>query len=52
MVKRFLHKQSEEQLKALGAVNEQGMVDLHPLFRQFLFFGLYPLDVYLAFAIL
>ena len=28
MVKRFLHKQSEEQLRALGAVNEQGMVDL------------------------
>ncbi len=28
MVKRFLHKQSEEQLQALGAVNEQGMVDL------------------------
>lgn len=28
MVKRFLHKQSEEQLRELGAVNEQGMVDL------------------------
>ena len=28
MVKRFLHKQSEEQLRALWAVNEQGMVDL------------------------
>lgn len=28
MVKKFLHKQSEEQLRALGAVNEQGMVDL------------------------
>ncbi len=28
MVKRFLHKQSEEQLEKLGAVNEQGMVDL------------------------
>lgn len=28
MVKRFLHKQSEEQLQKLGAVNEQGMVDL------------------------
>lgn len=28
MVKRFLHKQSEEQLRALGAVNAQGMVDL------------------------
>ena len=27
-VKRFLHKQSEEQLRALGAVNAQGMVDL------------------------
>ena len=28
MVKRFLHKQSEEQLRKLGAVNGQGMVDL------------------------
>ena len=28
IVKRFLHKQSEEQLRNLGAVNEQGMVDL------------------------
>ncbi len=28
MVKRFLHKQSEEQLRSLGAVNEQGNVDL------------------------
>ena len=28
MVKRFLHKQSEEQLEKLGAVNGQGMVDL------------------------
>ena len=28
MVKRFLHKQSEEQLRAIGAVNAQGMVDL------------------------
>lgn len=28
MVKRFLHKQSEEQLRQLGAVNGQGMVDL------------------------
>lgn len=28
MVRRFLHKQSEEQLKTWGAVNEQGNVDL------------------------
>lgn len=28
MVKRFLHKQSEGQLRSLGAVNAQGMVDL------------------------
>lgn len=28
MVKRFLHKQSEEQLRSWGAVNEQGNVDL------------------------
>ena len=28
MVERFLHKQSEEQLYALSAVNEQGNVDL------------------------
>lgn len=28
MVKRFLHKQSEEQLRLLGAVNEQDNVDL------------------------
>lgn len=28
MVERFLHKQSEEQLRSLGAVNEQGNVDL------------------------
>lgn len=27
-VKNFLHKQSEEQLRAIGAVNEQGAVDL------------------------
>ena len=28
MVKRFLHKQTEEQLQTWGAVNEQGNVDL------------------------
>ena len=28
IVRRFLHKQSEEQLRELGAVNEQDMVDL------------------------
>lgn len=28
MVERFLHKQSEEQLRSLGAVNGQGNVDL------------------------